>query len=130
MSATPLLGEALRQLAAEEPVRLTVRGDCMRPLLVDGQAVTVAGARRYRPGDVVAWTAASGGGLVVHRVIGYRWRGGRPCLQTRADASGTLDPPVDPERVIGRVVDPPLPARRLRNLWRFARLWLGGHLPR
>lgn len=128
MSASPLLGDALRQLAAEEPLRLAVRGDCMRPLLVDGQGVTVVGARRYRPGDVVAF-AAGDGGLVVHRVIGYRSRGGRLFLQTRADASGTLDRPFDPASVIGRVVEPAIAPRRLRSIWRFVRLWLGGRLP-
>ena len=128
MSTTPIVGTALREMAAEAPLRLTVRGDCMRPLLVDGQEVTVAGAARYWPGDVVAF-ASPAGSLVVHRVIGWRRRGGRLLVQTRADDSGTLDPAVDPARVIGRVVDPVVPAKRLRSLWRFARLRAGGHLP-
>ena len=129
MSSSSLVGSALRQMAAAEPVRLTVRGDCMRPVLEPGREVTVAGSARYLPGDVVAFDSGAGS-LVVHRVIGYRWRQGRLVLQTRADASGTLDSPVDPQRVIGRVVEPRVPASRLRSLWRFLRLWTGRHLPR
>ena len=102
----------------------------MVPLLADGQTVEIAGARRYRPGDVIAFASADGG-LVVHRVIGYRPRRGRLLLQTRADASGRLDPPVEPARVLGRVRGPRVAVRdRVRALWRFARLGLGGRLPR
>lgn len=124
------LAEALGRMASEAPVRLIVRGGCMRPLLDEGQAVEIRQARRYWPGDVVAFPSPAGR-LVVHRVIGYRPRRGRLWLQTRADASGTLDPPVAPRRVLGRVLGVAVPARdRLRALWRFGRLWAAGQLPR
>ena len=129
MAHQPRIAEALTELAAEAPVALTVRGDCMVPLLTDGQRVEVKAARRYWPGDVIAFSSPTGE-LVVHRVIGYRSRRGRVVLQTRADASGTLDQPVAPARVLGRVEGLRVGAgARLRALWRFARLALGGHLP-
>ncbi|HXO41719.1 MAG TPA: S24 family peptidase, partial [Thermoanaerobaculia bacterium] len=46
---------ALRELARELPLAVTVRGECMAPRLHDGDRVAVAPARRYWPGDIVAF---------------------------------------------------------------------------
>lgn len=100
--------EAVVELARREPVALPVRGSSMEPLLSEGARVWVAARRLYRPGDVVAFLVP-GGRLVVHRVLGYRlWghrlRGRRWALVTRGDAVPHPDGPVDPARVMGRVV--------------------------
>ena len=72
----------------------------------------VAAARCYLPGDVVVFRAA-GGGLVAHRLLGYRLRAGRLALVTRGDACPVHDAPVLLEAVLGRVetVRPGLAAR-------------------
>ena len=85
--------EALRELAREAPVEVGVRGDCMAPLFAGGDRVRVAAARFYAPGDVVVFRAA-GGGLVAHRLLGYRLHAGSLALVTRGDACPAHDAPV------------------------------------
>lgn len=105
--------EAVAELARREPVALPVRGSSMEPLLAEGDRVWVAPRRFYWPGDVVAF-AVPGGRVVAHRVLGYRVSGYRLrahriggrrwALVTRGDAVSAPDGPVDPARVVGRVV--------------------------
>ncbi|HEY0510699.1 MAG TPA: S24/S26 family peptidase [Thermoanaerobaculia bacterium] len=103
---------ALRGLAREAPVEVRVRGDCMAPLIADGDRVRVAAARLYAPGDVVVFRAA-GGHLVAHRLLGYRLQAGALALVTRGDSCPVHDAPVPLAAVLGRVetVRPTLAAR-------------------
>jgi len=119
---------ALQALAAETPLRMRVRGNCMEPLVRDGAWVAIAGpASRYWPGDVVA-IRTSGLGLALHRVLGaYRHRGEWRYL-TQGDRAPRPDRAVTPTEILGRVAggdcSPRLiqvPGRhRLRALGRFA----------
>lgn len=111
-SSAPGVFEALRELAREAPVEVSVRGDCMAPLLADGGRVRVAAARFYKPGDVVVFRA-SDGRLVAHRLLGYRLHAGALALVTRGDACPVHDAPVPLAAVLGRVeaVRPTLAAR-------------------
>ena len=110
---------ALRDLAREGPVEVTVRGGCMAPLLLDGARVRVAAARVYLPGDVVVFRAADGR-LLVHRLLGYRPHAGRLALVARGDACAVHDAPVPLRAVLGRVeAAHPSAALRLRALLRF-----------
>src|SRR5579862_4313473 len=59
---------ALRELAREVPLAVTVRGECMAPGLRDGDRVAVAPARRYWPGDIVAFHTPQGR-LALHRLL-------------------------------------------------------------
>ena len=96
---------ALRDLAREHPVEVTVRGGCMAPLLADGERVAVAPARRYWPGDVMVFQAADGR-LLVHRLLGWRpWEGAYACV-TRGDGCPCHDAPVPQARLLGRVIAP------------------------
>ena len=96
---------ALRDLAREHPVEVTVRGGCMAPLLADGERVAVAPARRYWPGDVVVFQAAVGR-LLVHRLLGWRpWEGALGCV-SRGDGCPCHDSPVPTSRLLGRVIAP------------------------
>jgi hypothetical protein len=108
----PWVFAALRSLAREEPVEVCMRGDCMAPLLADGEQVRVAAARVYAPGDVVVFRAADGR-LVAHRLLGYRLHAGALALVTRGDACPVHDAPVPLAAVLGRVaaVRPTLAAR-------------------
>lgn len=108
--------EALRGLAREGPVEVSVRGDCMDPVLADGDRVRVAAARFYAPGDVIVFRAADGR-LTAHRLLGYRVHRGRMALVTRGDGCGVHDPPVPLAAVLGRVeAARPRLARRARAL--------------
>ncbi|HEX3527165.1 MAG TPA: S24/S26 family peptidase [Thermoanaerobaculia bacterium] len=104
-SPSPTTFAALRDLAREHPVEVTVRGGCMAPLLADGERVAVAPARCYWPGDVVVFQAADGR-LLVHRLLGWRpWEGAFACV-TRGDGCPCHDAPVPPSRLLGRVIAP------------------------
>jgi hypothetical protein len=116
--ASPGVFAALRGLARDGEVEVTVRGGCMAPRFADGDRVRVAAARVYLPGDVVVFRAADGR-LMVHRLLGYRLR----ALVTRGDSCPVHDAPVPLNAVLGRVVTArPTAAARLRALLRFLAL--------
>jgi len=105
--------DALRDLAREGPVEVTVRGSCMAPRIADGERVRVAAARFCWPGDLVAFQAGDGR-LRLHRVLGYRPWKGKIALITRGDGCPCHDGPVPLGRVLGRMAGPVRLADRLR----------------
>jgi hypothetical protein len=124
-SSPPAVFAALRSLAREGAVEVTVRGGCMAPLLADGGRARVGAARLYLPGDVVVFRAADGR-LIAHRLLGYRLHAGRLALVTRGDSCPVHDAPVPLDAVLGRVAAArPSAALRLRALLRFLGLALG-----
>lgn len=93
---------ALSSLAAQDPLRVVVRGDSMRGCLKDGDEVCVAPRRLYWPGDVLVLHGEKDQ-IIVHRLVGYRptrngWR-----MVTKGDAVRSFDAPVARASVIGRV---------------------------
>lgn len=121
-SAAPVL-RAVRELAREEPVPLTVRGGCMAPVHADGSRVAIVPARVYWPGDVVAFQGPDGR-LRLHRFLGYRWSGGRLAGVTRGDGCPAHDPPVPLASLLGRVPGPVPFRRRLRSALAFGEIVL------
>jgi hypothetical protein len=114
---------ALRDLAREAPLALTVRGECMAPQLRDGQRIEIAPARIYWPGDIVAF-ATPQGPIAVHRLLGYRLLRGRLACVTRGDNCSGADSPVPPSRLLGRAAGRPGATGRCRALLGFgALLW-------
>jgi hypothetical protein len=109
----PVVAAALRDLARELPLAVTVRGDCMAPRLRDGDLVAVAPARRYWPGDVVAFHTPQGR-IAMHRLLGYRLLAGRLACVTRGDLCSDADRPLAPGQLLGRAAVPPRPAERAR----------------
>lgn len=92
----------MRELAAEEPLDLVVRGSCMAPALEEGSRVLVAPRPYYLPGDVVA-VAGARGRLMVHRVVGFLWRRAGWQVITKGDRESNHDGPVPHDRILGRV---------------------------
>lgn len=87
---------------AGEPLILRVRGDCMTPLLRDGQTVAVNPTAVVWPGDVVAFLGADGR-LRVHRLLlslptpaGWLWL-------TKPDRADWIDAPTQRHSGLGRV---------------------------
>lgn len=120
----PRVFAALREMAREGPVEVRVAGDCMAPLLADGERVRVAAARAYWPGDVVVFRAADGR-LLAHRLLGYRPHAGGMAFVTRGDACVVHDAPVPPAAVLGRIdAARPALAVRARAVLRFLGLAL------
>src|ERR1700724_1474007 len=114
-STPPAILPALRELARERPIPLTVRGGCMAPRLRDGDQVAVAPARRYWPGDVVAFHTPQGR-IALHRLLGFRRLAGRLVYLTRGDRDCGAGPasPVPAERLLGRAALPVSLGERLR----------------
>ncbi len=98
LAAVELMGRAGR----DGTVR--VQGQSMLPTLRPGQLLAVEFApRALARGDLLLFR--QGGLLLVHRSLGRaRPSAGRILLRTRGDGAPTLDPPVDPAHVVGRVI--------------------------
>jgi phage repressor protein C with HTH and peptisase S24 domain len=111
---------AFRRLAAETPLRMKITGTCMTPAIADGTMVSVARARVYLPGDVVA-VLRDDGDAIAHRVLGYRLWEGRPALVTQADRGDRPDAPIPLDQVLGRVETFVSPLDRIGAVGRFAR---------
>jgi len=128
--SSPRVFAGVRSLAREAPVAVRVRGGCMAPRLADGDLVEVRAARFYWPGDVIVFRAPDGG-LLAHRLLGYRLHAGALALVTRGDACSTHDSPVPPGQVIGRVLQAPATlAVRARSVLHFLGIALGIALAR
>jgi len=95
---------ALRELAAEAPVTVTVAGDCMTPTLRSGDRVRVIRAKVLWPGDIVTFQRADGR-LLVHRMLGYTLGSHGLSLLARGDHLSREDEPVRLDRVVGRVIE-------------------------
>lgn len=80
-----------------------VRGQSMLPTLVEGQLLAIEfSPNRLSRGDILVYR--QDGLLMVHRLLGgARFPDGRPGLRTRGDGLPTLDPHLDPSRIVGRV---------------------------
>ena len=102
LASSPTYVAALRDLARSGPVRLAVKGDCMEPLLADGDEVLVSRRRWLWPGDVVAFRSAEGP-ILVHRVLGLLPTGRGLLLFAQGDARSRPDTPVPSSDVIGTV---------------------------
>ena len=100
-----LLAPLIRDLASEgKAAEIPVRGNSMRPMLRDGDRVRLAPVTHAdaRLGDVVLRVEPSS--PIIHRVVGWwpsrdGWR-----VLTKGDGARRLDPPLPPERLVGRVV--------------------------
>lgn len=115
----------VKELAGAAELALRIRGDCMEPVLREGERVTVKARRLYLPGDLVVVRGAAG--LLVHRCLGYRPRRSGWEIWTRADRATGADPAVPLADVLGRVVGRPVPTwARLLAGARFVATALGG----
>jgi hypothetical protein len=112
---------ALREMARERPVAVTVRGGCMAPRIAEDDRVEVTPARFYWPGDVLVFRAADGRWLV-HRLLGWRWWQGGLAGITRGDGCPCHDAPVPFGRVLGRVVGRVRGTERVRAVLSFFQL--------
>ncbi len=130
MSDPPTTDQAL-ELApllkrAGSVIESEIRGWSMGGTLAPGTRIRIrcGTAASYPAGIVIAFVG--GRGLVGHRVVGYgRPREGGALLLTRGDGTLVCDPPIEPERVLGEVIEwrdgemwRPLPAAPPRGLLR------------
>ena len=100
LALAPLLKRAGSVIESE------IRGRSMGDTIVSGTRIRIrcGTAVDYPEGTVIAFLG--GNGLVGHRVVGVgRDRLGGTYLLTRGDGSIVCDPPVEPERVLGEVIE-------------------------
>lgn len=120
--------QAVRQLARDKPVTVTVKGECMAPWIESEARVDITPARFYWPGDVVV-ALSKDSRYLVHRVIGGYLRSGKLKLLIQADSAFRPDAAILPGDILGKVtgglchrhaVSVPL-SHRLKALLRFVR---------
>jgi len=88
----------------DEETTCTVDGNCMAPLIREGDRVLIRhGRRRLRPGDIIVCRTDEG--FRVQRVIRVRGRGGGRSILVKGDQTHACLPPVPVEDVIGTVVE-------------------------
>lgn len=102
MDVSAVVAQALRELAAESPVRLRISGNCMAPLLESGAMIEVIRQNFYWPGDPVVVYAVDGR-LLGHRLLGFYPRSRRLKWLTQADNAHWPDAAVSAERIIGKI---------------------------
>ncbi|MDS4025920.1 MAG: S24 family peptidase [Candidatus Contendobacter sp.] len=102
MDVSAVVAQALRELAAESPVRLRISGNCMAPLLESGAMIQVVRQSFYWPGDPVVVYAVDGR-LLGHRLLGFYPRSRRLKWLTQADNARWPDAAVPMDRIIGRI---------------------------
>ncbi|HKR64166.1 MAG TPA: hypothetical protein VJZ00_10570 [Thermoanaerobaculia bacterium] len=107
----------LRDLAREAPSAVTIRGDCMSPLLASGDEIRVRAKHVYLPGDVLIFRTRAGD-LAAHRVLGWRPAG----LITKGDHCVEHDAPVARGAIIGAADVHVRLADRVRALAQLARI--------
>ncbi len=102
MDVSAVVAQALRELAAESPVRLRISGNCMAPLLESGAMIEVIRQNFYWPGDPVVVYAVDGR-LLGHRLLGFYPWSRRLKWLTQADNARWPDAAVPMDRIIGRI---------------------------
>ena len=91
----------------------TLEGNCMAPLLNDGDSILIRhGGYRLRVGDVVV--AGAPGEFRVRRVLGIRGRGAARKFLLKSDQEASFWPDVPPHRILGKVVEVRGPQGSLR----------------
>jgi hypothetical protein len=90
-------------LSAPDRVSLVVRGDCMAPVLDDGDRIAVRRGGRCLPGDLLAYYCPHHERMFVHRLLGPVIVRGRRKLLIQADTAVEPDTLVTCSRVVGIV---------------------------
>lgn len=113
-----LSARALLAVREAPSLSLKVKGNCMMPLIADGQRVQVSKRKYYWPGDIVGISHNSGA-TALHRCIGYRIHKGRLCILTRADSEAPelIDTPTPLPYVLGKLSSGECTAEALNVPW-------------
>ncbi len=100
-----ILDGLLQRVTAEGRVgEIPVRGSSMQPALQDGDRLWLVAAtgKDVRVGDLIAQRGESG--PIIHRLVGWWPTREGWCLLTKGDGLPRFDPPLLPERLVGRAV--------------------------
>ncbi|MBI3951226.1 MAG: signal peptidase I [Acidobacteria bacterium] len=105
LESPELLEYARYELSRNRQIQLRMSGSSMRPMIDDGDIVTVApiDPTTINSQDIVLFTTQSGTALI-HRVVSLQTREGCLSAITRGDHAQQHDTPVPLARIMGRVV--------------------------
>ncbi len=97
--------DILHKLApfAGETLNIRVSGNCMEPVLEDGQQVRIRRKGRYLPGDILVFVDSKER-LMAHRLLGSFRRQGQLRHVTRADNGDRADQSIAADQVLGAVM--------------------------
>jgi signal peptidase I len=112
----------LEQLGKGETFTFKVTGDSMHPLIRRGDRAHIQGCnpRDLSAGDII--TFRNDDLYITHRLLWTRTRGNVIELITKGDNEITIDPPVSPTHIIGKVIAIGRADRTIRLealFWRF-----------
>jgi len=94
--------DTVQKLIGREPLTVTVKGECMLPLIESDAQLQITPARFYWPGDVVVALSGSGQYLV-HRVIGVYRTSSKLKVMTQADSASRHDAATEIGAILGKV---------------------------
>lgn len=90
------------QIAVDDCLTMTIRGDCMKPVLFDGETIRVTKKRVYLPGDILVFQGAARN-FTCHRFLGYALTLKGIRVMTKADNGDQCDGLVQIKDIIGKV---------------------------
>ncbi len=98
------LEQARQMLSRGIPVSMRMSGSSMRPIIEDGDMVTIKplDENPIKPGDIILYQTRFDT-AVIHRVVRVDRAASERMVITRADSSNQPDIPVALHRVLGRV---------------------------
>ncbi len=97
-------------LSAGCTVTFTTHGKSMRPILNDGDSVTVKKADKYKVGDVVLYRKPDGK-FVLHRIIGLK----KDTVYTQGDSLHEKDEPITVDAILGKAIAYVYPQREVKT---------------
>lgn len=103
----PIMEETL---SAGCTVTFTTHGKSMRPILNDGDSVSLKKADKYKVGDVVLYRKADGS-FVLHRIIRIK----KDTVYTQGDSLHEKDEPIKSDAILGKAVAYIYPQRELKT---------------
>lgn len=104
LDSPDLLKRARYELSRKNTVLLRIGGTAMKPVIDDGDVVTVepVNAQNVRTGDIVLYQSLRDTALI-HRIVKLEQRAAGRFIVTRGDACATCDVPVPIHHIMGRI---------------------------
>ncbi|HEX9987919.1 MAG TPA: S24/S26 family peptidase [Chloroflexia bacterium] len=99
-----LLISALRALPEDGRLRVRLGGISMSPFIRDGELAEVGPPPRQPRRGMVLVCTPDGKAFIIHRVIGWRAKGGSWQVRTKGDSLARADRWWEPSSVLGKVV--------------------------
>ena len=120
--------DTIRKLQCLAPASFQIRidGQCMAPALEDGKRVPVRASSQYWPGDILVFVDDFGQ-VLAHRLLGVYLNKEGVYYLTQADNAQGADKGIARQQIIGKIMLPVPPTKRLHSIGRllkFSGKWI------